>query len=46
MPWGEQSWDEMLYGTVLADWADDERSALAAYLTRLNSALDAHVRKG
>ncbi len=35
-----------LYGTVLAGWADDDRSALATYLTRLNDALAAHVRKG
>jgi DNA-binding MarR family transcriptional regulator len=35
-----------LYGTVLAGWADEERCALAAYLGRLNEALDAHIRKG
>jgi hypothetical protein len=34
-----------LYGTVLAGWADEDRSALAAYLMRLNDALDAHIRR-
>lgn len=34
-----------LYGSVLADWPDDDRSALAAYLERLNDALDAHIRR-
>jgi DNA-binding MarR family transcriptional regulator len=35
-----------LYGQILAEWSADDRKCLADLLTRLNSALDAHVRKG